>query len=237
MFVNCDIGERGIHHPVDLKLMDFIQMANVACGGHAGDKESVDFFCSMAKEKNVELSAHLSYPDRENFGRFSMSITFLELSNSLTQQYQLMNFVKRVKFHGALYNDANVQKDLSLLLVEWMKAYDIEEVVTPFDSLLAKEAKRQGIRVLAEAFAERRYDFNPQTGQLTLTPRTEPQASIKDLTQAVNQAKSLTAGWVEAFIRQEGKVQVEKRPIEVETVCIHSDSEIALELAQALKQC
>ena len=107
MVVNCDIGERGVNHPTDLKLMTLISTANIACGGHAGDRESVDAFCALADKNNVTVSAHLSYPDKENFGRISMKIDPERLADSLSEQYELMPpAVKRIKFHGALYNDA-----------------------------------------------------------------------------------------------------------------------------------
>lgn len=238
MFVNCDIGERGADHPVDMKLMKLIGMANIACGGHAGDKESVEAFRRLAAEENVKVSAHLSYPDRINFGRVSMQISNRELFDSLSRQYSLMPDVTCVKFHGALYNDANTDKQLALLLTDWMVQNGIKEVVTPFDSVLARIAEESGIVVLAEGFAERRYDMNPETGQLTLTSRRYPDSSITDLNEAVCQAKKMTEeGLVAAFVRTDEKTEVRECPIRTETICIHSDSVIALDLAKALRKC
>ena len=69
MLLNCDIGERGTNNRTDLALLDHIAIANIACGGHAGNVESVRFFYAQALEKGVRPTLHLSYPDRENFGR------------------------------------------------------------------------------------------------------------------------------------------------------------------------
>ena len=75
MKVNCDIGERGADHPVDRQLMELIDIANIACGGHAGDETSIHAFCQLAEQHGVTVTAHLSYPDRENFGRRSLDIS------------------------------------------------------------------------------------------------------------------------------------------------------------------
>jgi len=74
MRINCDIGERGPGHATDRKLMEVIHIASLACGGHAGDSGSVKAFSALAEENGVELAAHLSYPDRENFGRRPMRL-------------------------------------------------------------------------------------------------------------------------------------------------------------------
>ena len=60
MKINCDIGERGADHPVDRQLMELIDIANIACGGHAGDDASIPFFCELAKKRKLIITAHLS---------------------------------------------------------------------------------------------------------------------------------------------------------------------------------
>ena len=137
ILINCDIGERGADHPVDMELMDHVGMANIACGGHAGDAASVEAFLRRARGRGVKVAAHLSYPDRENFGRSTIEISDEDLLASLDRQMELMREARTVKFHGALYNDANVDVRRARLLAKWMKAKGIEEVVTPFDSELA----------------------------------------------------------------------------------------------------
>ncbi len=239
MVVNCDIGERGVNHPTDLKLMTLISTANIACGGHAGDRESVDAFCALADKNNVTVSAHLSYPDKENFGRISMKIDPERLADSLSEQYELMPpAVKRIKFHGALYNDAVAEGRLASFLTEWMKRNAVNEVIAPNDSALAAAARNAGIKVEAEGFAERRYIWDPRTRQLALMPRRYPEASIKNLKEAVEQSvRMVRSGEVTAFVETGGEWIERLCPIVVETVCIHSDSVIAVDLAELLRKC
>jgi UPF0271 protein len=114
-----------------------------------------------------------------------------------------------------------------------MKSREIEAVVTPFDSEVAKAAALLGLKVISEAFAERRYDYNPAKKQLTLVSRRKSYASIKDCEEAVKHVlKIVKSGKVSAYIEEnDGTTTVAEVPIEAETICIHSDSEIALELA------
>lgn len=237
ILINCDIGERGADHPVDVELMDHIGMANVACGGHAGDAESVAAFLKKAQQKGVKVAAHLSYPDRKNFGRITMAISREDLCESLNRQMDLMPLVRTVKFHGALYNDANVDRELAGLLAEWMKTRGIMEVVAPFDSELAAASKALGLKVISEAFAERRYQYDPVKGRLALVARNRSHASIKDCDEAVEQVRGIMkSGKVRAHMGDdEGNLATKNVPIEAETICIHSDSEIALELAKRLE--
>lgn len=239
MTINCDIGERGSNHPVDVKLMNYINIANIACGGHAGDKESVNFYLALAKEKNIKPTAHLSYPDRENFGRVSMDISFSKLQLSLDTQYALMSKVKTVKFHGALYNDANVNIQLSKVLTEWLRTNEIEEIITPNDSVLAEDCRIAGINICPEAFAERRYIYNQESDQLLLVPRSRAYASIKNCVEAVKQSKNIINNkLVDVYTEDEsGNISSKRHHIIAETICIHSDSVIALKLAQELMEC
>jgi len=236
--INCDIGERGADHPVDIELMQYIGMANIACGGHAGDEVSVEAFMKRAQERGVKVTAHLSYPDRENFGRKTVALSENELLESLDSQFALVPQVKAVKFHGALYNDANVDKGLAKLLVRWMVKRGIEEVITLSDSELVKAAKNSGMGVINEAFAERNYSYDPSKEQLTLVNRAKDYASITDCNEAVKHAlRIVKEGRVTAYIEgDDGEFTITELPITAETVCIHSDSEIALELAKQLAE-
>ena len=234
--INCDIGERGADHPVDIELIQYIGMANIACGGHAGEELSVKAFLTRANDRGIMISAHLSYPDKENFGRKTISLSEEELLKALDAQHAMMYWVKTIKFHGALYNDANVDVELAKLLVRWMMKKGIEEVVTLSDSELAKETRSAGLTVIAEAFAERNYWYNPRKKQLTLVSRGKDYASITDCDEAVKHAlKIIREGKTTAYIEDsQGNITGIEVPITAETVCIHSDSEIALELAKKL---
>lgn len=234
--INCDIGEREPDNIVDIELMQYIQIANIACGGHAGDKETVEVFRELAEKNNVAVAAHLSYPDKKNFGRVSMAITIDDLKKSLDDQYKMMPDVKMVKFHGGLYNDCSSDAVLATGLCDWLVSNRIESIITPDKSELAKAGESHGLKIMPEAFAERRYDYNPESGRLSLVQRNKPYASIHDCDEAVRHSDDiLNKGFVNAIIESvDGRTRTEKINISAETICIHSDSEIALTLAQKL---
>lgn len=226
MILNCDIGERGMDHPVDRELMSWIGLANIACGGHAGDADSVRAFCQLAEDHGVEVSAHLSYPDRKHFGRMSMSLSSRDLADALEEQWQRMPDAGTVKFHGALYNDAWRDVELAGWLAGWLLGHGVNRVVCPPDSELALACGDAGVEVLAEAFVERRYVRTAQGVQLV--PRSDPLASISEIAPALDQARDLIQrGGVRDL---DGTFQ----SLQVETLCIHSDAPLALELAQGV---
>ena len=236
--INCDIGERGPLHPVDRALMKEIHIANIACGGHAGDKESVAVFMGLAAEHNIQVAAHLSYPDRDNFGRFSMEIAINRLLTSLDDQHALMANEKMVKFHGALYNDACADAPLAEALTDWLLSKGISRIITPAESALARACKKAKIHVLAEAFAERRYTHTPQGDALQLVNRSKAYASIHDCGEAVKQSLNIIKNKRIEVVKEEEDLSLTYAcaPIEADTVCIHSDSDIALELARKLAE-
>lgn len=234
--INCDIGERGPENETDLALMRHIHIANIACGGHAGDQRSVEVFRKLAVENGVEVSGHLSYPDKEDFGRRSLDIPIRDLLDSLDDQYQLVPDMKRIKFHGALYNDSVVSKELAEALASWLKDRGITEVIAPRQSQMAETSAALGIKVLAEAFAERRYTLHPETGQPVLVSRSWDYASIRECDEAVAHTKNIIINHqVEVVIESsDGSLEHRMVPLEADTICIHSDSVISLELASAL---
>ena len=232
MKINCDIGERGANQ-TDIELIKLIDIANIACGGHAGDADTVKLFRDLAAKYNVEVSAHLSYPDRKNFGRVSMDIDSSVLKDSLTLQYSLLSDIKTVKLHGALYNDCWFDEELSRTVVSWFIESGISSVIAPDNSVLAAYCREYGIDVIREAFAERRYNFDTESRQLSLVSRKHPRASIDNCQQAIEQYEEIRSGSVTAFTDSSQRTCIQK--IFTDTVCIHSDSQIALQLARCLK--
>lgn len=236
--INCDIGERGSKNATDIELMKYIHIANIACGGHAGDRKSVRFFRDLGKKYQVEVFGHLSYPDKENFGRVSIPIHMDQLKVSLDQQYSLIPDVKKIKFHGALYNDSWGNQELAENLMSWLLEKGIKEVITPFDSKLAKLCVSTPIHIIAEAFAERRYSYSEKTGQLSLVNRKFKYASIHNCDEAVEHTMSMVNNQqVNAYLEDENtEIRQLKIPIRVDTICIHSDAAISLELAMRLSK-
>lgn len=222
-YLNCDIGERGINHPIDNELMKYIHIANIACGGHAGFSETVAYYSELAKQNEVLISAHLSYPDKDNFGRIKMAIETNVLLDSLTAQYQLLP-CGIIKFHGALYhavnNDANLANDIG----EWLLTHKVQQLIAPPRGYLSNFCYEHGIKVMTEGFIERGYDFI--NGELQLIPRGHVGAELLTVEDALEQYRYLETGVV--------NVAGVMFDLNVDTLCIHSDSLIALDLAKAI---
>ncbi|QWU99373.1 5-oxoprolinase subunit PxpA [Francisella salimarina] len=226
LLINCDLGERGVAHPIDDKLVEYIDIANIACGGHAGNKESVDYYVNLCRDHNVKITAHISYPDKENFGRKVISIANDILCSSFDEQFALFDKdIKAVKPHGALYNELNVNQELAKVFIGWCIKNDIQKlVVSPF-GMVAEYAKENGIKIVKESFAERGYMLDSVNNPM-LIPRGQPNAEIHNVMEAVEQYNQLKQGFI--------KIDDQYILFESQTVCIHSDSKIALELAQQM---
>ena len=233
--INCDIGERGPDHPVDRRLMEVVHLASLACGGHAGDAGSVKVFRALAEKNGVRLAAHLSYPDRPNFGRKAMTISGPALLASLEEQLGLLPGVRRVKFHGALYNEASRDAVLAKTLARWLKRAGIREILAPAGAEITRCAGELGIAVLREAFAERRYEYNAAARRLELVDRSRPRACLTGIAPALEQAGEIGVRQRVNTSRRESGRPV-WRALPADTICIHSDSPIALELAVKLRQ-
>ncbi|TFG80892.1 MAG: LamB/YcsF family protein [Chrysiogenales bacterium] len=235
MRINCDIGERGHDHPVDRRLMEVIHIANLACGGHAGNSASVQAFRALAEENGVELAAHLSFPDRSHFGRRLISMPVPSLLASLEEQLGLLADVRRVKFHGALYNESCRNRDLAADLSQWLAATGIREILAPEDTAIARAARNRGIVVRREAFAERRYEYDESARRLSLVDRSQPHASLSELESALAQAKEIIKRR-RVNVSHSSSGHPQWQAITADTLCIHSDSPIALELAVQLRR-
>jgi UPF0271 protein len=215
--------------------MEVVHIANLACGGHAGDKTSVKVFRALAEKNGVEITAHLSYPDRTNFGRRIIRISRSSLLASLDEQLELIPGVRSVKFHGALYNKSCRDTELAELLGEWLKRARVREILAPADAEIALSARKRGIAVLREAFAERRYEYDKACRRLALVDRSRPHASITDLAEALTHAEEIIRRRRVNIRGHCGGPPVWKK-ISADTVCIHSDSSIALDLAVQLRR-
>lgn len=232
--LSCDLGEASddAGRAVERELWTLIDAANVACGGHAGDETSMRDSARVSAERGIILGAHPSYPDRENFGRKSMSIDARELRRALI--HQLSSFAKiaaaegvaiqRIKAHGALYNDAHRDRALAGLLIE--AAHEIDEsmsIVAADTSQMALAARDRGMHVIREAFADRRY---MPDGSLVSRKDADALLSIEE---AAEQAHRLaTTGEVIA----RGGTSL---PLEFDTLCIHADTPRAVERARAIR--
>jgi len=225
--LNCDLGE-GCNS--DAAIMPFISSANIACGYHAGDENTIRATLMLAKQYHVSVGAHPSYPDRENFGRKEMDLPLQEIKSMVITQIELVKklaekvglHLHHVKPHGALYNKAAKDKQLAVVIAEAVKEVDPSLILFGLaNSESGKAATGIGIPFYNEVFADRTY-----TDEGQLTPRSEANAMIGSTTTAVEQVMHmLNEGYV---ISTNGNTI----PIQADTICIHGDGEHAVEFAK-----
>lgn len=227
--LNCDTGE-GVGN--DAALMPYITSANIACGFHAGDEETLCTTLLLAKKHGVHAGAHPSFPDRENFGRTDMAVTPQELYHFVRQQLRLFADVAsdcgvpfhHVKPHGALYNMAARDPQLAAAFAYAVKDSGSHLIVYGLsNSHLVFEAKKLGLPAKHEVFADRTYQDDG-----SLTPRQQLGALIEDAEAAVAQVLQMVN---EKTIKT---VSGKKIPMQADTVCVHGDGTNAVALAKAL---
>jgi UPF0271 protein len=219
--LSADLGEGS---PREDEIWPLIQRANVACGGHVGDEQSMRTAARLAREHGVIFGAHPSYPDHENFGRRSVSIAPDALRASLLAQLTALAAfapVQHVKPHGALYNDAHRSPELAEVIVSALGPSIA--LVAPDRSEMAAAARRAGIRVIREAFADRRYESDG-----SLTPRSVAGSTLT-VEEAAAQARLLALEG--AVIARDGS----RVAIAFDTLCIHADMEGAIERLLAIR--
>jgi UPF0271 protein len=233
--LNCDMGE-GVNN--DALIMPYISSANIACGYHAGDDDTMKKTIQLALQHNVAIGAHPSFDDRKNFGRTEMMISADDLYDLLSiQLHRLKNIagsfharLHHVKPHGALYNMAAKDECMSSIVAKAIKDIDDSFILYGLsNSHLITEAKNIGLRTAAEVFADRTY-----TDEGRLTSRNQPGALIEDEERSLQQVLQMI---------MENKVTTvsgKTIPIEAATICIHGDGANAVAFAkninEALKQ-
>jgi UPF0271 protein len=228
--INCDLGE-GCGN--DAELMRCISSANIACGFHAGDEETMRRTVDLALEYSVAIGAHPSFPDRDNFGRTEMTLPREQIFEIVSEQVKaLMDIcetkgtrIRHVKPHGALYNMAARDRELSHTVAEAVANIDKTLVfVGVAGSTMLEEASAVGLRTASEVFADRTYQ---QDG--SLTPRSRADALITDL--QVCEEHVLQMVQTHTVTATNGTVF----PIKPDTVCIHGDGAHAVRFASMIR--
>ena len=241
--LNADIGEADNPEwrASETAILSTVTSANIACGGHAGDKSSMAFTAEHALENNVTIGAHPAYPDRKNFGRLSLKlgediqpkalkealrVQILDLIEITTR---LGGTVKYIKPHGALYNDAIFDDYKAKLIGEVIAKLDLQlSLLGGPNSEMEKAAKMFELGFTSEGFIDRRY-----TDDGHLLSRKIDGAVIKDQMERIEQAKSLAlSGQVTTHSGQILKLKPN-------SLCVHGDSagavKTALEAREALE--
>ena len=219
--LSADLGENS---PREDEVWPLITSANVACGGHTGDEHSMREAARLAQQHNVRLGAHPSYPDREHFGRRSLSMNADALRASLREQLDALRAhatIHHVKPHGALYNDAHKNRALAAVIVSVLDEHTA--LVAPDHSQMAAAARAAGIRVIREAFADRRYEPDG-----SLTPRSIAGSTLT-IEEAAAQAKMLAHE--HAVIARDGS----RLTLHFDTICVHADAEGAVERLRSIR--
>ena len=234
--LNADIGEADTPEWVasEAAIISAISSANIACGGHAGDRESMRLTVRQAKAAGVVIGAHPAYPDRKNFGRLSLTLgedidakalsatlraQILELAEICAEEDAKLAYVKP---HGALYNDAVFDAQKAGLITAVIANIDTRLILLGGPkSEMGKAAAKHNLNFVAEGFIDRRY-----TDDGHLLSRKIDGVVIKDQTQRLKQARSLaTSGEVQTH---SGKTLV----LKTGSLCVHGDSAGAVETAK-----
>lgn len=229
--LNADLGEG---FATDAEMLKWVSSANIACGWHAGDADTMAATVDAAASRAVAIGCHPGLPDRANFGRLPMDLTSSQVFNlTLAQIGALAAFAStwarrlaHVKPHGALYWMAERSDDYALAVVDAVRAFDPRlAVVGLAGGNLVAVASRRGVLGVPEVFADRAYKRNG-----ALVDRAQPGATIADAAAAAERM----ARWVET-----GRMPaVDGAQVEVaaQTICVHGDSPEALGIAAAVRQ-
>jgi len=231
ILLNADLGEGATN---DAELLHYVDAANIACGGHAGDAHSMASTVDLAIANRVKIGAHPSYPDRKHFGRQAMQISADGLRNSIAEQLLALRSVVaardekiyHVKPHGALYNFSAIDSKTAQIIVDACLDFDHSTIiVAPPDSKLQHIASANNFTVLREGFADRRYQVNGQ-----LLPRDVEGAVIENIDDALQQVKQLkNANRVTTACKQH-------ITLTIDTLCVHGDHQQALQLAREIRE-
>jgi len=224
---NCDLGE-GCGD--DAAIIPLISSASIACGGHAGDAQTMRDTVALCLQHGVAIGAHPSLPDREHFGRRDLTVTPDETRDFVREQIQALATIAagqsarlhHVKPHGALYNRAARDRVIADAIAAAVHAFDPQLwLVGLSGSALTDAGEAIGLKVAHEAFVERSYEADG-----TLTPRTQPGA-VLDFGASLLQLKDLLDGFV---IARTG----ERVPLRMDTLCLHGDRPDAKAFAEVL---
>ena len=233
--INCDLGEKSKFHSIenDPELLNIVNSANIACGYHAGDEQTMDMVIQISKKNGVSLGAHPSFNDPENFGRKRMNLSSLEIKKLIFDQYEILQKIAQkynenvthIKPHGALNNMACEDLELATTLAVAIKEINKDIIyLVPTGSQMEVAAKKNGLKIACEIFADRNYEDNGN-----LISRSKPNALITDPELAKNHVLSMVKN--QAINCLSGK----QIPCEIDSVCIHGDNESSLATAKSIR--
>ena len=233
--INCDLGEKSKHHSnkYDPDLLEIVNSANIACGYHAGDIETMSEVVQISKKNDVSIGAHPSFNDPENFGRKRMNLPSTEIRKLIIEQYEILEKISvqhelnvtHIKPHGALNNMACEDIELSTILAKTIKDIDKNLIyLVPTGSKMEIAAKKLDMRIACEIFADRNYEDDGN-----LVSRSKSYALITDPEKAKKHVLNMVKN--QAINCHSGK----QIPCEIDSVCIHGDNESSLSTAKSIR--
>ena len=234
--INCDLGEKSKHHSnkYDPDLLEIVNSANVACGYHAGDEETMNQVVKISKTNGVSIGAHPSFKDPENFGRERMNLSESEIKKLIIDQYEILQkialnygeIVSHVKPHGALNNMACEDIVLATILAKTIKDINKDIIyLVPTGSKMQEAAKKLDMKFACEIFADRNYEDDGN-----LVSRKKSHALITDPEQAKKHVLKMVQ--TQSLNCHSGK----QIPCEIDSVCIHGDNLSSLVTAKSIKK-
>nr|WP_194240453.1 5-oxoprolinase subunit PxpA [Gilliamella sp. ESL0232] len=234
--LNSDLGESFGQWQMgnDEAMLNVVSSANIACGFHAGSPAGILKTLNAAKANNVQVGAHVGYPDLVGFGRRNMDVATDELTADVIYQIGALKGlatsigtkVSYVKPHGALYNTIAHDKRQAMAVIDALCLVDPTLILVALaGSKLIEWAKEKGLNVVAEAFADRAYHADG-----TLVSRKEVGAVLHD--------PDLVAERMLQLVNDGGVMSIEGQFVRIEagSICVHGDSAGALGMAQKVRQ-
>ena len=234
--INCDLGEKSKHHSNkhDPELLKIVNSANIACGYHAGDEETMNLIVEISKKNGVSIGAHPSFNDPENFGREKINLSSNEIKKLIIDQYEILqkialehgDKVSHIKPHGALNNMACEDIELSTTLAKAINEVDKDLIyLVPTGSKMELAAKRLNMKIACEIFADRNYEDDGN-----LVSRKKPHALITSPEKAKKHVLNMVKN--QALNCHSGK----QIPCEIDSICIHGDNLSSLATAKSIKE-
>ena len=234
--INCDLGEKSKLHnnENDKFLLEIVNSANVACGYHAGDKDTMQQVIEISQKNNVSIGAHPSFNDPDNFGRTRINLPSSEIRKLIIDQYEILqriavslnSNVTHIKPHGALNNMACEDLDLATTIAKAIKEINKDIIyLVPTGSKMETAAKKLNMKIACEIFADRNYEDDGN-----LVSRSKQNALITDPEEAKKHVLSMVQN--QALNCLSGK----KIPCEIDSICIHGDNKSSLGTAKSIKQ-
>ena len=233
--INCDLGEKSKFHSTknDPDLLKIVNSANIACGYHAGDKETMNRVIEISKTNQVSIGAHPSFNDPENFGRKKINLNSSEVTKLIVDQYEILQKIAQnhnenvthIKPHGALNNMACEDLELATTIAKAINSINKDIIfLVPTGSKMELAGKKLNMKIACEIFADRNYEDD---GNLVSRSKdnaliTNPDIAKKHVLKMVkNQALNCFSG--------------KKIPCKIDSVCIHGDNESSLATAKSIK--